>query len=475
MNAADSQPDLPTARGATGSKWLFRGVLAVVVLVLLLPFLSLALYGWRVNQQRALLEEIDQARGVYVNEAQVDLDEQPWFVRWLGKEWAMPRAEQIILGNPRAPDVAAKLQSICRLALVDSLELSVGPIDDSDLSSIARLKSLKSLDLSATDITDAGILSLRELRRLENLNLSATNISDEALKTISQLKTLTFLRLRNTPVSQAAVDKLCQSRPDLEVAYVPVASRDQVTVVREIFQRGGYVVAFESEPAEILSISGARAVGDWTGFDWSKLKALPELKSLAIDEIDSGDAILAALRNRKQLRSVRATRSPINARFISLLGECEQLEIVWLGAEELPDGWARTIAKIENLKDLSLENARIGRADVAAIVTLKKLESLHINKCSFEPGSFEVLVMPPALERLDLLSGNLTDDDVKHIARCQSVKDLSLGGNRDVTDQSIDVLLSIPALERALVGGTGISDEGQLRLREALQERASNR
>ncbi|HUE72595.1 MAG TPA: hypothetical protein VMP01_17045 [Pirellulaceae bacterium] len=475
MTAADSQPDLSAATRATGGKWLFRGVLIAFVMVLLLPLLSVAIYGWRVNQQRALLEEIDEARGVYVNEAEIDLDEQPWFVRWLGKEWAMPRAEQVVLGDPRAPDVAAKLQSICRLALVDSLDVSVGPIDDGDLSLIARLKSLKSLDLTATDITDAGLDSLRELRRLEKLNLSATNISDEALTTIAQIETLTFLRLRNTPVSQAAVDKLRQARPELEIAYVSVASQEQVEVVREIFKRGAYVVAFESEPAEILNINGAKSIGDWTGFNWSKLEALPELKSLSINEVDFGDQILAALRKRQQLRAIRAWRSPINARFMKLLGECDQLEIVGLTVERLPDGWAQEIAKLENLKSLSLENARIGPADLAAIVTLKKLKSLHINKCPFEPGSFEAVVMPPALERLDLFSCNLTDDDVKHIARSQSVKDLSLNGNLDVTDQSIEVLLSMPALERATVGATGISAAGALRLVDAIEARESNR
>jgi internalin A len=474
MTAADSQPDLSAARGATGSKWLFRGVLAAFALVLLLPFLSVAIYGWRVNQQRALLEEIDQAKGVYVYEAEVDLDEQPWIVRRLGKEWAMPRAERIVLGNPRAPDVAAKLQSIGSLALVDSLDVSRGPGDDSDLSSIAQLKSLKSLDLTATDITDAGIRSLLELRRLDNLDLSATNISDEALQTIAQLPSLTSMRLRNTAVSQAAVDKLRQARPELEIAYVPAESREQVTVVREIFKRGGYVVAPGSEPAETLFINGAKSIGDWTGFDWSKLGVLPELKSLIISEIDSGDQVIAAVSDRKHLRTIRVSRSPINARFMTLLGECDQLEIVWIDVEEFPAGWTHEIEKLENLKDLLLVHARIGRSDLAAIATLTKLKSLQISKSKFDPGSLEAFALPPALERLDLFSCNLTDDDVKQVARCQSVKELSLIGNRDVTDQSIDVLLSMPSLERAVVGATGFSEEGEQRLTEALQQRRSN-
>lgn len=475
MHTPVSQPVLSASRAATGGKWLFRALLAVLVTVLLLPLVSLGLYGWRVNQQRALLEEMDQSQWLYIATADVDLDEEPWFVRWLGKEWAMPRVAQVGLSNPRAPDYAVTLQLVCRLVRVDSLTLLAGPIDDSGLSSVARLKSLKSLDLTATDITDTGLHSLRELRRLEDLDLSATNISDEALTTIAQLKALTSLRLRNTSVSQAAVDKLRQARPELEIAYVPVKSGEQVTVVREIFKRGGHVVAFESEPAGNLNITGVESIGDWAGFDWSKLQALPELNTVNINEVDFADQILAALRNLNQLRAIRVTRSPINARFMTLLGECDQLEIVWIDLEELPAGWAQEIAKLENVKELFLDNARIGRTELAAVATLTNLKSLRINKSTFDPGSLEAVALPPALEQLDLFSCKLTDEDIEQIARCQSVKELSLIGNREVTDQSIDALLSMPSLERAIVGATGFSDKGEQRLREALHERKSGR
>ena len=85
------------------------------------------------------------------------------------------------------------------------------------------------------------------------------------------------------------------------------------------------------------------------------------------------------------------------------------------------------------------------------------------------------VALPPALEQLDLFSCKLTDEDIEQIARCQSVKELSLIGNREVTDQSIDALLSMPSLERAIVGATGFSDKGEQRLREALHERKSGR
>ena len=475
MNSTSHNADPPSLPQRSGGKWLFRGVLAAFSLVLLLPLLSLAIYGWRVNQQRALLEEIDDERGCYLSKAPVEFDKEPWFVRWLGEEWAMPAADEIELTSQIAPDADDMLAKVCGVLRVYSLKLSGGPIDDSDLSSIARLKSLKSLDLTATDISDVGVVSLLLLPRLTDLDLSATEISDESLKTVAQLKTLSFVRLRNTPVSQAAVDKLRQSRPKLKVAYFPVATQQQVAVVREVFKRGGYVVAPDVNPTARLAIIGSLPESNWKGFQWSKLNAIPELDTVSVIKFPMTEEVLAPLANVGQLRSIRVEQSAISSSAMEMIGRCDQLTHLSLWVDSLPEGWSQQIRKLARLESLSVYNVPIGRDDVAAIAELSHLTSLTTTKCEFDRGALEAVKLPPCLKQLDISSGNLDDRDVRQIAQLPNLESLGLIGNRGITDQSIDVLLSMPKLRRAAVDVTGVSKAGEYRLEEALRERNDNR
>jgi Leucine-rich repeat (LRR) protein len=70
------------------------------------------------------------------------------------------------------------------------------------------------------------------------------------------------------------------------------------------------------------------------------------------------------------------------------------------------------------------------------------------------------------LTRLRLSHNELTDRTVAALAGMHKLERLNLYSNPGVTDASIDVLASLPALKRLDVWNTAITEKGMARLRE---------
>jgi hypothetical protein len=70
------------------------------------------------------------------------------------------------------------------------------------------------------------------------------------------------------------------------------------------------------------------------------------------------------------------------------------------------------------------------------------------------------------LTRLRLSHNELTDRTVAELAGLKKLERLNLYSNPGITDASVDVLASLPALKRLDVWNTGVTEKGMARLRE---------
>ena len=107
----------------------------------------------------------------------------------------------------------ADIGPLAGLATLEHLVLQSTKV--SDIGPLASLAALERLDLDRTQVSD--IKPLANLPALRSLDLTGTPISD--IGPLTNLAALEHLILTGTQVSTSAIDKLCTSRPDLDISF----------------------------------------------------------------------------------------------------------------------------------------------------------------------------------------------------------------------------------------------------------------
>jgi hypothetical protein len=134
------------------------------------------------------------------------------------------------------------LESICRLARLESLELHQGrvtgagiaklsaltrlrslAINDMSISEeaarqIGRLITLERLSLANTRLTSKLVRHLNRLGKLSTLDLSGTLVGDEGLQDLSPLGQLKLIRLDGSMASPEGIKKLQGALPDAQIS-----------------------------------------------------------------------------------------------------------------------------------------------------------------------------------------------------------------------------------------------------------------
>ncbi|MGH9551257.1 MAG: hypothetical protein ACRD3W_17875 [Terriglobales bacterium] len=75
-------------------------------------------------------------------------------------------------------------------------------------------------------------------------------------------------------------------------------------------------------------------------------------------------------------------------------------------------------------------------------------------------GNLKYLALAKNLQCLDLRCAHVNDQGVKYIANCANLKDLSIGGNPQVSDASLKYLLNLKHLTDLNLTQTHVTAEG---------------
>ena len=247
-------------------------------------------------------------------------------------------------------------------------------------------------------IEDGDLELLRKVPYLYHLDLSNTNVTDADLKLIARCSNLYELDLRNTQITDTGIGHL--------------KSLQQLAWLRT----GGTAVTHD---------------------------ALSELDD-HLPWLDSAEqrAIYELCRNYDL--STSGTRRMLKTE------DCPGPEYSGLysprGGEELHNGTATFLASL-------LGKVKTGPAAVSLLTYLKSLESLSFVETKFEPDSFSDLPAIDKLTKLEFVSTDITDADLKDLARQTQLEEFILKYVFAVTDKGVAELAKLRNLKSLVIRG----------------------
>jgi hypothetical protein len=129
------------------------------------------------------------------------------------------------------------------------------------------------------------------------------------------------------------------------------------------------------------------------------------------------------------------------------------------------------IRSLKHLEELALEQTKLSDAGVAHLRGLKSLKRLRIQSDAYsDPSitdrSLEVIGSLPALEELTIVGRRFSDDGLKHLAKLPRLRKLSLGCyDARISDRGLATLSRIRTLETLALPLARVSDQGLAHLR----------
>ncbi|WP_442484843.1 leucine-rich repeat domain-containing protein [Aeoliella sp. SH292] len=123
------------------------------------------------------------------------------------------------------------------------------------------------------------------------------------------------------------------------------------------------------------------------------------------------------------------------------------------------DTGLEVLAAFSDLQELWLKNQIFTIPELEAIARLENLRCLSLVDCQLPPDALKILMPLQKLERLQLYSCGIEDDDVAQLNVFPRLTDLSLGFN-EVTDDGLAALTSLPNLQVLNLARTKVTNNG---------------
>ncbi len=365
------------------------------------------------------------------------------------------------------------------LAGFDSLEiLSLGvPVTDEGLQHLASLKSLKQLSVWVKNVRGPGLAYLAKLPRLEYLCLGASfedkckfNESGLAyLKDIPSLKKLyIFWQLPITDAGMAHVANLT-GLEELDIAELPIS---------------------DAGLAHLKSLSALKKLN--LGYKGSRitekglvyLKQMKSLESLTLPPIltDAGLAEITEFDKLKHL-CIGGKISDAGLGYLTKLQHLETLNIT--NNKDVTNVGVAHIAKLTNLKELTLSSDKLTDDSLTALGAVKSLKKLYLSGAGLTTSGLSNLnplseltvlrVWRMKRDESPLDIGRLTnleelilfpeigwefgDKDLACLAKLTRLKNLQMrhGG---ISNTGLAHLAGLASLTFISIGGPGVTDEG---------------
>lgn len=309
-------------------------------------------------------------------------------------------------------DGIAHLARCTRLRVLSAGALG---LTDRALEAIGKIASLEELNLDSNKITGTGLHHLRNLKKLRRLNLDFDPLRPEAFATLATLTGLTRLTVYSGPAVDDAVLEQCAKLTKLEELRLSENTR-------AVTDRG---LEHLARLKELRNVKLFEAEGV-TDAGLARLAGLPHLEELSLRGLRSvtprGMDVLARL---PELRRLEIDYVPMDGRCLRSLGALTKLEtlLLWsVGPDPTP---AEALAGLRSLRRFRTNQA-VPSAAVQALAGLRHLEAIA-----------------------DELR-EVTDEDLKHLARLPKLRLLILASDR-VTAASLPTLAGMTSLRELYV------------------------
>jgi len=365
--------------------------------------------------------------------------------------------------------------------------VGISQITNAGLRHISKLTSLKELYLRGERMGDAGLACLRALPRLDYLCLYGSHFTDRGLVHVKAVPSLRILSFH---------ENLCRIT-DAGMTQIAEMPKLQLLCMHAISNITDYGLANLSKSRSLkkLDISGSQVTDKGLGH-LSRIKTLEclNLPQKQKGITDKGLAHLGRLPNLKNLGIARMhyNNPKMNKEYytdkgLAELANCRLLEALSIGSIGITDSGIEHIAKLNNLKGLTMYGCdNVTDAGLAKLAALKSLKKLKVTDADISIKGLNNLKKMPnltnlsisdlkrkgaildmsgltAMERLDLsfrsYSEKFVDADLKSLANLKQLKWLTIGP-RDYSDKGMAYLAGLTNLESLSIGGAGLTDEG---------------
>ncbi len=203
-----------------------------------------------------------------------------------------------------------------------------------------------------------------------------------------------------------------------------------------------------------------RGTTSLTGDAWKHLARLSDLEQLVLVRTSISNEQLAMLASLDGLRllDLRGCEQLTENSIQYLIG-LENLRDLRIGGNMASDAALRSVAALSTLESLTIEDAPVTDAGLDALIDLP-LQQVHIARClGITDGALERLGKFTRLKALSLRDTMVTGTGLEHLAKCPQLQSLNLSQSF-LQEGCLDGLKQCGNLRRLELGQTPTSDTG---------------
>ena len=299
-------------------------------------------------------------------------------------------------------------------------------------------------NLTAADLALIGKLS--DLEKLQIFNCRTLN--DEMAATLAGLKSLKSLALTNTVINDVTVEMIVKSFPNL--IDLDLSSNTNMTSgVVKIVSGMGQLQRLTLVQNQVNDIGAQR------------LSKLQELRSLDLrGNMEAGDMALEVVAALPKLTGLKHRSTAVTDSGLEYLSHNQTLESLLMQDFAVTDQSGPHLAKLGKLSQLEVFRCQqFGTEGVLALKGMGLTRLTLRDLPNIDDRAMEVFDDLPKLKRLYLHEiASVGDSGLKHLAAQKSLELLDIWTVPQMTDATVDVIVSLPALKELSIRATGITD-----------------
>ena len=299
-------------------------------------------------------------------------------------------------------------------------------------------------NLTADDLALFGKLS--DLEKLQIFNCRSLN--DEMAATLSGLKGLTSLALTNTVINDVTVEMIVKSFPNL--IDLDLSSNTNMTSgVLKIVSGMGQLQRLTLVQNQVNDIGAQR------------LSKLQELRALDLrGNMEAGDMALEVVAALPKLTGLKHRSTAVTDSGLEYLSHNQTLESLLMQDFAVTDQSGPHLAKLGKLSQLEVFRCQqFGTEGVLALKGMGLTRLTLRDLPNIDDRAMEVFDDLPKLKRLYLHEiASVSDSGLKHLAAQKSLELLDIWTVPQMTDATVDVIATLPALKELSIRATAITD-----------------
>lgn len=221
------------------------------------------------------------------------------------------------------------------------------------------------------------------------------------------------------------------------------------------------------------------------------LQQFPNLKELRLRNTRVSDKIVEAISELSDLEFLGLGQSSISDAALAHLGALKKLRILNLQGNSITDKGIEALDGITTLESLDLHGTKVTDQALTSLAKHSRLTFLGLSATSMKGSNLALLQSLQSLKTLTLADSLITDESTAHLSALKSLENLDLG-KTNISDQGMSQLklpklkylalngtvvgdgsiagisANLPSLERIVIRGSRISQEGAARLTDQL-------